>query len=69
MELGAGLFAIDDSVADLPGHLVVFRARTHGYDGSLLGFLFGGVGDNDTASGFLFSGCGLDDYAVSQRFD
>ena len=36
---------------------------------TLLGFFFGGVGDDDTACSFLFGFCGLNDHAVGQRFN
>ena len=64
VDLGAAIFAVEDVVAHLDGHLVVFGALAHGEDFASLGFLFCGVGNDDSGSGLLFGLGGLNQNAV-----
>ena len=57
-ELGTSILAVKHGVAHLHDHLLVLGAITYGYYFALEGFLFGGVGDDDTADGLLFGRCG-----------
>src|SRR5665213_579431 len=69
---GARVFAEEHLVADLEvdrAHLavVVLLAGTDGEHFALVGFLGGGVGDDDAGSGFALLFQALDDHAIVQR--
>src|SRR3954469_11014039 len=69
-DLGASVFRVDGLGADLdverhPAALLE-AARPDGHDLALLGFLLGGVGDDDAGDGGLLGLPRLDDDAVLQ---
>ena len=43
LDFCAGIFSVEDGVVHLDSHGLVFFARSHGDNGSLLRFLLGGV--------------------------
>src|ERR1017187_7400850 len=64
----AGVLAVEHLIADFNVHrdgfaIVGDAAGANGHDFTLIGLLFGGVRQNDTALGFLFLGQGLNDYS------
>lgn len=69
LDLGPGVFAIENLVALLDLHLLVLGAFAGGEHGSAEGFLLCGVGDYDTCDCCFLGRGRLDEHPVSKRFD
>ena len=63
LELRAGILTVEHHIALLKHHGLVLGTLANGNDLATLGFLFGGVG-NDDSTYFLFSWCGLYQHSV-----
>ena len=63
LQLGAAVLAIKHFVAWFQDHLFVLRSLSNSLNGSVQGFLFCGVRNDDTAN-LLFSRCGHYQHAV-----